>query len=374
MEILKALKNSLQEITAPVLVPNTVDYHGDTASPEEIRKACRNFNDNCLQGNLQHGLQVSNDTMKFVESYITPAPMMVKSKDGSEDIVYPTGTWMLTAHIKNKDLWQDVEDGKYTGFSVGCDALCQRIEKARLAGQTTEKLRRQLFDFDFSHGDAHVALVDEAANGTKIAIFKSTEKQDIDMDEKLELEMLRKEKADREAAAAQVEIEKAQKAAEEAANLAKAKEASDKEIAELKKAKEDADKELAELRKEKEEKVKAGFIAKAKELKADDADVFGVILHKCSKALDAEEFEALEGQLNKLSNIEKNADKLDNVGEGSTRKSVIKSADQKLTDKADEFMKEDNKLSRLDALQKSREFFKNNDREVYDEAMFGKSK
>ena len=374
MEILKALNEELQEFTAPVLVPNTVDYHGDQASPEEIRKACRNFNANCLQANVQHMLQVSDNTMKFVESYVTPAPMMVKSREGVEDIVYPKGTWLITAHVKSKSLWQDVREGKYTGLSVGCDALCQKIQKARLAGKSGETLKRKLYDFDFSNGDAHVALVDEAANATKIAIFKSTEKQDIDMDEKLELEMLRKEKADRLAAAEQLEIEKAQEAAREADLLAKSKADQDKEVETLKKAKADAEAELETLRKEKEDKLKSEFVVKAKEFKADDADVFGAILYKCSKALDAAEYEALAGQLGKLENIDKNKEIFEPAGEGSSRKSVIKSADQKLSEKADEFMAEDTKMTRLDALNKSRNYFKSNDPEVYNEAIFGTTK
>ncbi len=370
MEILKALNEELREFTAPVLVPNTVDFHGDKASVEEVRKACRNFNEYCMIPNIDHTLNISTDLTEFVESYVTPAPMMIKSKSG-EEIVYPTGTWLATALVKSKELWEDVKAGVYTGLSVGCDALCQRIEKARLAGQSGTEHLRNLYDIDFRMDGAHIAFVGEAANATRIEIFKSTEKQDTNMDEKLELEMLRKEKADRDAAANQEVITKAQEATKQAEILVKAKEGVDKEVAALLKSKEDQDKVIEGLRKEKEDVVKATFIVKAKDMKPDDADAFGTLLYKCSKALTEDEYSSLEEQLGKLGNIQKNKEILDPAGEGSTRKSVIKSADLKMTEKASEFQKEDSKLTRTEALHKSREYFKTNEPDVYNEALFG---
>mgnify|MGYP003631682942 CR=1 FL=1 len=371
MTLIKSLNEELQEFTAAALVPETIDWHGDIVSQEEVRKACRNFNKNCLRSNIGHKVNVSSDLIDFVESYTTAADMTIKSKD--EETVYPEGTWFITAKVKSKSLWDDIQTGKYTGLSVGCDALVQKIRKAKAANEPSElgvELKRRLYNFDFSQDEHHVALVDEAANATKIAVFKSKEpQQEENMDPKEELETLRAQLAKATEDKNKSEVNKAK---DEAVELQKAKDAADKENVALKKEKEDMEKQLADIKKAKEEELKTSFIEKAKGMSSDNAEVFGDVLYKCSKSLNEDEFKVLNDQLAKITNVETNTKVLKAVGEGKDT-GEVKTASEVFEEKVVEIAKSE-KVSRPEAIMKSREYFKQNDMEVYNEVTYGEKK
>lgn len=106
-----------REITAPVLLPETVDAHGDIYSEEEVLKACRNFNEFCRKSNLQHSVQLEKDDLEFIESYVTMSKTVI---DGKE---YPKGTWMLTGKCHSDIIWESVKNGTFTGWSIGCRVL-----------------------------------------------------------------------------------------------------------------------------------------------------------------------------------------------------------------------------------------------------------
>lgn len=102
-----------REITAPVLIPEPyVDAHGDIISEEEVYKACRNFNEHCMQANLQHQFQLDPEVMSISESYL-----LQKS-----DADLPKGTWMMTMKCKSDTLLDAVRDKKFNGFSIAARA------------------------------------------------------------------------------------------------------------------------------------------------------------------------------------------------------------------------------------------------------------
>jgi hypothetical protein len=111
-----------REITAPVLLPDVVDSHGDIYSEEEVLKACRNFNEVCMKANLQHMHQMDDDAAKFIESYCLPSAMTVDGVD------LPKGTWLATMKINNDALWKSVKEGEFTGFSIGCIAQTEHLK------------------------------------------------------------------------------------------------------------------------------------------------------------------------------------------------------------------------------------------------------
>ena len=118
--IYKARKEK-QEITAPVLLPEQTDAHGDIYSIEEVEKACRNFNENCMQTNLQHIYQMSEDTTEVIESWVTKSDQVI------DDVTIPKGTWMMTMKIKSPALWKAVKDGEFTGFSIGAHCKAEKL-------------------------------------------------------------------------------------------------------------------------------------------------------------------------------------------------------------------------------------------------------
>ena len=123
-KIFKAI-DERREITAPILVPEEADAHGDIYSADEILKACRNFNEYCEKANVQHEFQVSKQTAEWIESYIAPADMVVNG------VAVTKGTWMGTMKVHNDSLWDAVKEGEFTGFSIGCKARVERLDEQK---------------------------------------------------------------------------------------------------------------------------------------------------------------------------------------------------------------------------------------------------
>ncbi|NRA42491.1 MAG: hypothetical protein HRU21_09340 [Pseudomonadales bacterium] len=329
-----------REITAPVLVPDEGDYHGHIYSEEEVHQACRNYRENCRKANIQHAFDISKDTAEFVEHYLAPADIPMETTDGT--ITVKKGTWLATMKIKNDTLWQDVKDGKFTGFSISANCMSQKLSKSKYAGGNAvdegHRVEKRLFDIDFSEEDHHVALVDEAANATKILVMKAKQPQTKDkimsVEDKKAQEALAKEKAKKELEAEAVKKAKDKEYEElkkfKADQLAKEETQAEELKKERAKAKAEHE-ELEALRKAKDEAETAEFVQKAKDLKADDAEGFGSVLKKCKYALDEVEFETLEKQLGKLANITKAEDNgtFNNVGESNAEK-LVKSKDQRI--------------------------------------------
>jgi hypothetical protein len=343
------------EITAPVLVPDEVDYHGDIYDAEAVYKACRNYQANCRKAYLQHSFEIGPETSEFVEHYVTPADMTIATTKG--DVLVKKGTWLATMKFKNPKLWQSVKQGKYTGFSIGGRAKSIEIEKSKVSGRKAAeegtKVKNRLFDFDFSLDHHHVSLVDEAANATEVLVLKAKDISDIPSDiniEQKEDDMSLEDKKVKKLLKAKVEadakIEELEKAKEEQAKqleeVEKAKADLESANSELEKAKEEQAKQLEEVEKARVAKAKEVAVEKAKSLKADDADKFGEILYKCKELLVDEEYETLVKQLEKLSNIEDNAEFLKNKGEAE-------GAEDKF-DKSDEILKRRQKYISEDGL------------------------
>jgi hypothetical protein len=220
--------------------------------------------------------------------------------------------------------------------------MSRKLVKSKVAGSLAAEegieVVKRLSDINFESDGHHVSLVDEAANATKVLVMKAkqkTEPQDNPMskEEKEVQEEVMKAKL-----VAEQKVEELKKARElEHEELVKSKEAQTVELEALKKAKESMDAELEELRKARDERETAEFVSKAKELKVEDADAFGTTLKKCKYALESAEYEALVKQLEKLENIEKNKDLLDNLGEANAEQ-VEKSKDDKFNAKRSEYI------------------------------------
>jgi len=343
MKVLKRLSPEKREMTAPVLVPEAVDFHGHIYDEEEVFKACRNYRDNCDRANLQHLFDVTTKSAEFVEHYLTPAEMTFG--EGDDAITVKKGTWLATMRFSNDAIWEDVKEGKFTGFSISADCMSRKIQKSKIAGGAAGEegivVEKRLFDMDFSKDEHHVALVDEAANATKVLVLK---RKQINKEDPMLLtpeEIAAKEAVMKAKIAKDLEKETLQKSKDlEFETLKKQKLADDAELETLRKAKVEAAEqtlELESLKKEKSDKETAELIVKAKEFKADDADVFGLILKKCKYSLEGAEYETLLKQLDKLKNIAKNKEVLDPLGDSNPEK-VTKSLDDKIGAKRKELI------------------------------------
>lgn len=104
-------------VTGVVLQPNAVDAHGDIVSAAVVKKAAYNFlakyNQNATLG-VQH--KMFGQDLDLVESYVTQGDM----KLGEDDI--PEGTWVMSVRVNDDELWEAVQEGDLTGFSIGATA------------------------------------------------------------------------------------------------------------------------------------------------------------------------------------------------------------------------------------------------------------
>jgi hypothetical protein len=365
-----------REITAPVLVPNEVDYHGHIYSEEEVYKACRNYREKCNKASLQHSFDLPKDASEFVEHYISPADMVFADEEGEETLV-KKGAWMATMKFHNDSLWEEVLAKRLKGFSIQATCKSQKVSKAKVAGRAASeegiKIEKRLFDIDFGGEDHHVALVDEAANATEVLVVKakhspdspvnkpnpeSLESVNIVKEETMDLD-LEKNKSVELPDDIKTELEELRKSKLEADELKIASDAITAELEELKKAKDDRDAEYLELKKAKDAADMVELVTKAKSFKADDAESFALVLKKCKDSLVSEEYEELCKQLGKITNIAENKELLEDLGEApKSDLDLAKAKDEKFYELREEHISkgktpaEASKLARLE-LEKS---------------------
>ena len=99
-------------ITGVVYEPMVEDAHGDFMTAEEIQKAAYWFAENGDSVDIQHSFE-SVEGLSVVESYVAPSDLTVG------DTPVKKGTWLITVKCTNDDVWQAVEKGELTGFSMG---------------------------------------------------------------------------------------------------------------------------------------------------------------------------------------------------------------------------------------------------------------
>lgn len=98
-----------------VLEPEAVDAQGDVYSAEEVRKAAHRFMEEFGGLGLQHQLRV-NGQVKVLESFLAPTDFAVG------EVTIRKGTWLLAVRVLSDELWELVQSGRLTGFSIGGSA------------------------------------------------------------------------------------------------------------------------------------------------------------------------------------------------------------------------------------------------------------
>ena len=171
--VLKSVDEDQRLFLGVVLEPEEYDLHKDIYSEDAIRKACESEQE-YLQSNVQHTLQVGSDVMEVTKSFIQE----VEATIGEQ--VVKAGTWLREAKINNDPLWESVKSGEFTGWSIGCSAKCDDVPLDCIKSEgDIEKAKwdhskfQRLDNFDFSAEGAHIALVDRAANGWEALVVKS---------------------------------------------------------------------------------------------------------------------------------------------------------------------------------------------------------
>lgn len=109
--ILKADADS-HFVTGIVYEPMVEDTQGNYMTEDEITKAAYWFAKNGNQVDLQHCFEKC-DGAAVVESYVAKCDMEIEGE------AIKKGTWIMTMEISDVDVWESIQKGDITGFSMG---------------------------------------------------------------------------------------------------------------------------------------------------------------------------------------------------------------------------------------------------------------
>jgi hypothetical protein len=110
--IVKVSSEDERMIYGIVYEPDIVDAQGDSASANEIKKACHKFMMESGVIGIMHKKE-AGDAVTIVENFIAPISYI----EGGQTI--RKGTWMMGLKVKDDTLWADVKAKKITGLSMG---------------------------------------------------------------------------------------------------------------------------------------------------------------------------------------------------------------------------------------------------------------
>lgn len=99
-------------VTGIVYEPMTEDSQGNYMTEEEIVKAAIWYAKNGDQVDLQHSFEPLSGA-SVVESWVAKADFVL----GGDTI--RKGTWLMTVEVTDADIWNRIEKGEITGFSMG---------------------------------------------------------------------------------------------------------------------------------------------------------------------------------------------------------------------------------------------------------------
>lgn len=108
-------------VTGVVYEPMSLDTQGDYMTADEIQKAAHWYAKNGSGVDIQHD-EEKLEGAAVVESWIAKADFTLDKTDIKK------GTWLMTVEISDPDIWDKIEKGELTGFSMGGKGKYEEIE------------------------------------------------------------------------------------------------------------------------------------------------------------------------------------------------------------------------------------------------------
>lgn len=99
-------------VTGIVYEPMVEDSQGNYMTAEEIEKAAHWFMKNAGDADIQHCFEKA-EGVEVVESYVAKCDMEIEGQPIKK------GTWLMTMEVADDDVWDKIEKGEITGFSMG---------------------------------------------------------------------------------------------------------------------------------------------------------------------------------------------------------------------------------------------------------------
>jgi DNA adenine methylase len=118
---IEKLNEEKQILVGVVLQPEIVDAQGDIISKNVIEEAAHKFLSS-YNRTTKLGLMHKNFDPKFslYESYITPIELAIGSR------VVKAGSWIVSVHVRDKEIWKKIKDKELNGLSIGGVAKVKR--------------------------------------------------------------------------------------------------------------------------------------------------------------------------------------------------------------------------------------------------------
>ena len=98
-------------VTGIVVEPMVRDTYDDWMVSEEIERAAFGFMEESQRLKVMHSQAAQQ--CHLVESWVT-------KEDGAiNDTYISKGTWMVSVHVVDDEIWKDIKEGRLNGFSFG---------------------------------------------------------------------------------------------------------------------------------------------------------------------------------------------------------------------------------------------------------------
>lgn len=108
-------------VTGVVYEPMVEDTDGNYMTEEEITKAAHWFMKNAGDADIQHCFEKA-DGVEVVESYVAKCDMEIEGQPIKK------GTWLMTMEVADGEVWDRIEKGEITGFSMGGKGLYSEVD------------------------------------------------------------------------------------------------------------------------------------------------------------------------------------------------------------------------------------------------------
>ena len=99
-------------VTGVVYEPMVEDTDGNYMTEDEITKAAHWFMKNAGDADIQHCFEKA-EGVEVVESYVAKCDMEIEGQ------TIKKGTWLMTMEVSDDEVWDKIEKGEITGFSMG---------------------------------------------------------------------------------------------------------------------------------------------------------------------------------------------------------------------------------------------------------------